>query len=179
MNHSPHGKRVAILVANGFEQVEMTKPRQALEQAGFATTLVSPETDKVKGWNSTQWGEEFPVDLVLKDADANQFDTLLLPGGVINPDALRINDQALKFIKDFHEQKKPIAAICHAPWLFINTGIAQGLRLTSWASVKTDLVNAGAQWLDQETVIDGHILTSRKPDDIPAFNKAMVQLFSN
>jgi len=179
MNHSPHGKRVAILVANGFEQVEMTKPRQALEQAGFATTLVSPETDKVKGWNSTQWGEEFPVDLVLKDADANQFDTLLLPGGVINPDALRINDQALKFIKDFHEQKKPIAAICHAPWLLINTGIAQGLRLTSWASVKTDLVNAGAQWLDQETVIDGHILTSRKPDDIPAFNKAMVQLFSN
>ncbi|MBA2655714.1 MAG: type 1 glutamine amidotransferase [Tatlockia sp.] len=173
-----NGKRVAILVANGFEQIELTEPRRILDEAGAKTEIVSPETNRVKGWKSKVWGDEFLVDVSLDEAQASHYDALLLPGGVMNPDSLRLENKALEFIRDFSKQDKPIAAICHGPWLLINAELAKGVKLTSWPSIKQDLINAGAKWVDQEAVIDGKILTSRKPDDIPAFSEAMVKLFS-
>lgn len=179
MNRSLNGKKIAILVANGFEQVEMTEPRQALDDIGAETILISPEDDQVKGWKFDQWGDNYSVDLPLANAKASNFDALLLPGGVISPDKLRMNKQAVGLVKEFYKQNKPIAAICHGPWILIEAGVANNCQLTSWTSIKNDLINAGANWVDQEVVVDDKILTSRKPDDIPAFINAMIELFSN
>lgn len=171
------GLRVAILVDNGFEQVELTKPKEALEQAGADTRIVSPQTEKVRGWNHKEWGESFSVDVALKQARAEDFDALLLPGGVMNPDFLRLQPEAVEFVKAFFDAGKPVAAICHGPWTIIEAGAARGRRIASWPSLKTDLRNAGAEWVDQEVVVDGNLVTSRKPDDIPAFNREMIALF--
>ncbi len=178
MTQSLANKRVAILVDNGFEQVEMTEPRNALEAAGALTQIVSPAKYKVKGWDSTKWGQEFPVDQPLDQADPSQYDALLLPGGVMNPDKLRINQKAVNFVKAFVQAGKPIAAICHGPWTLIEAGGVRGRKITSWPSLQTDLRNAGAQWVDQEVVVDNGLVSSRKPDDIPAFNKKMVEEFA-
>jgi protease I len=172
------GLKIAILVANGFEQVEMTLPRKALEKAGAQVELVSPEKNTVKGWNHREWGDQFPVEVQLDHANADDYDALMLPGGVMNPDRLRLRPEAIAFIKEFVKAEKPIAAICHAPWTLIDAGAVRGRRMTSWPSVKTDLENAGARWVDQEVVHDGQIVTSRKPDDIPAFNDIMIEVFA-
>ncbi len=171
------GKKVAILVADGFEQVELTEPRKALNEAGATTKLVSPARKKVKGWNHKEWGNELPVDLPLDSAKADEFDALLLPGGVMNPDNLRMIPKAVEFVKHFTDAGKPVAAICHGPWTLIETGAVRGRTMTSWPSLKTDLKNSGATWVDQEVVNDRGIVTSRKPDDIPAFNREMIRLF--
>jgi protease I len=176
---SLQGKKVAILVADGFEQVELTEPRKALEQAGAKTEIVSPAEGKVKGWNHTEWGQQLPVDVPLKQVKAENYDALLLPGGVMNPDKLRILPEAQRFVKSFFDAGKPVAAICHAPWTLIDAGVAKGKKLTSWPTLQTDLKNAGAHWVDQQVVTDGNLVTSRKPDDIPAFNQAMVELFAH
>jgi len=172
------GLKVAILVENGFEQVEMVKPREALDRAGAQTVLVSPQGKQVRGWNFTEWGDTFPVDLPLDQARPDDFDALHLPGGVMNPDFLRMNPKAVAFVKAFFDAGKPVAVICHGPWTIIEAGAARGRRITSWPSVKTDLRNAGAEWVDQEAVVDGNLVSSRKPDDIPAFNREMIALFS-
>ena len=169
--------RVAILVADGFEQVELEKPRKALDEAGAKTSIVSPKKDRVKGWNFTDWGEELPVDVPLEQAKADDFDALLLPGGVINPDKLRMDPKAVQFVKAFFDAGKPVAAICHGPWTIIEAGEAKGRRIASWPSLKTDLRNAGAEWVDEEVVRDGNLVSSRKPDDIPAFNQAILEHF--
>ena len=171
------GVKVAILIENGFEQVEMTEPRNALDQAGATTSIVSPRSPSVRGWKFSEWGDEFPVDIQLNQADAGDFDALLLPGGVMNPDMLRMQPAAVEFVKAFFDAGKPIAVICHGPWTVIEAGAARGRRIASWPSLKTDLRNAGAEWVDQEVVLDGNLVSSRKPDDIPAFNRAMVELF--
>ena len=173
-----NGMRVAILVTDGFEQVELTEPRKALDQAGADTRIVSPKDGQVKAWKFTEWGEELPVDLALDQARPDDFDALLLPGGVINPDALRAQPQAVAFAKAFFDAGKPVASICHGPWTIIETGAAQGRRMTSWPSLKTDLRNAGAEWVDQEAVVDRGLVTSRSPDDIPAFNREAIKLFA-
>lgn len=178
MNGKLSGLKVAILVANGFEQSEMTEPRKALEQAGAETVLISPEKGKVKGWEHKDWGDSFPVDLDLSQADADEFDALLLPGGVTNPDKLRMIPEAIEFIRRFVLEEKPIASICHGPWTLINAGGVEGKTMTSWPSIKIDLINAGANWVDKQMVIDGNLVTSRKPDDIPVFNTAMINVFS-
>lgn len=172
------GKKIAILVANGFEQEELTEPKKALEKAGATTNIVSPEKNKVKGWKHTEWGDEFTVDVPLDEAQVKNYDALLLPGGVINPDKLRMNPQAVQFVHEFFKANKPIAAICHGPWTLINAEIVKGHQVTSWASIKQDLINAGAHWVDKEVVVDKKLVTSRKPDDIPAFNKEMIALFA-
>jgi protease I len=172
------GKKVAILVTDGFEQVELTEPRKALDAAGAQTSIVSPKTDTVRGWNFTEWGETLKVDVPLAQAKADDFDALLLPGGVINPDKLRIDDKAVEFASAFFDAGKPVAAICHGPWMVIETGAAMDRRTASWPSLKTDLENAGAEWIDEEVCVDGNLVTSRKPDDIPAFNREMQKLFS-
>lgn len=172
------GAKIAILVANGFEQVELTEPKKALELAGAKIDIISPEKNKVKGWKHTEWGDEFAVDVALDKADASDYNALLLPGGVISPDKLRINSKAIDFIKSFSKADKPIAAICHGPWSLINANLVKGHRMTSWQSIKLDLLNAGAEWIDAEVVRDGKLVTSRKPDDLPAFNRAMISLFA-
>jgi protease I len=173
------GKRVAILIAEGFEQVEMTEPRKALEGAGAKVEIVSPAEGCVQGWHHFQKADKFHVNVPLDSADVNNFDALMLPGGVSNPDQLRIKPKAVEFVKSFFEAGKPIAAICHAPWLLIEAGVVRGRQLTSWPSLKTDLVNAGAKWVDQPVVVDNGIVTSRKPGDLPDFNKSMIQEFQH
>ncbi len=175
---SLNGLKVAILVTDGFEQVELTEPRKALDEAGAETRIVSPKDSEVRGWNFTDWGQKLPVDLKLDQARPDNFDALLLPGGVINPDTLRIEPKAVAFVRAFFDAGKPVAAICHGPWTIIEAGCARGRRMTSWPSLHTDLKNAGADWTDQEAVVDGKLLTSRKPDDIPAFNREMLKLFA-
>ena len=177
-NNTLQGRKVAILVTDGFEQVELIEPRQALEQAGANTHVVSPADEKVKGWNLKEWGEEVPVDVPLASANPDEFDALLLPGGVMNPDHLRMNPQAVEFVKQFVNSGKPIAAICHGPWTLIEADAVRGRTITSWPSLRTDLKNAGANWVDAEVIRDNRFVTSRKPDDIPAFNREMIQLFS-
>lgn len=172
------GKKVAILATNGFEQSELLEPRKALDQAGATTKVVSPIEGKIKGWNHKDWGQEVPVDLSLASANANDFDALLLPGGVMNPDHLRMNPQAVEFVKSFTDSGKPVAAICHGPWTLIEASAVQGHTMTSWPSLKTDLTNAGANWVDTEVVRDGNLVTSRKPDDLPAFNREMIRMFA-
>lgn len=172
-----NGLKVAILVTDGFEQVELTEPRKALDQAGARTQIVSPKDGQVRGWKFTDWGENLPVDVKLDGAKAEDFDALLLPGGVMNPDELRTLPKAVAFAKAFLDAGKPVASICHGPWTIIETGAARGRRLTSWPSLKTDLRNAGADWVDQDVVVDRNLVTSRKPDDLPAFNPKMIELF--
>lgn len=174
---SLQGKKVAILLTDGFEQVEMTEPREALKKAGAITHLIAPKGGDVKGWDETEWGESFPVDLPLAGADPAQYDALLLPGGVMNPDKLRTEPKALEFVRHFFESHKPVAAICHAPTLLIEAAVVEGRTLTSYPSIQTDLKNAGAHWVDEEVVTDQGLVTSRKPDDIPAFNKKMIEEF--
>src|SRR3954469_20673882 len=173
-----NGLKVAILVTDGFEQVEMVEPRKALDEAGANTSIVSPKTGQVRGWNFTDWGAEFPVDIALDTARPQDFDALLLPGGVINPDKLRMEPQAVAFANAFFDAGKPVAATSHGPWTVIEAGAARGRKIASWPSLRTDLRNAGAEWVDQEVVTDGNLVTSRKPDDIPAFNREMISLFS-
>jgi protease I len=175
---SLQGKKVAILVTDGFEQVELTEPRKALDQAGAKTEVVSPAQGQVKGWNHTEWGDKIPVDVPLQQAKPGDYDALLLPGGVMNPDHLRMNPDAVRFVKSFVDAGKPIAAICHGPWTLIEAGAVRGKKMTSWPSLQTDLRNAGANWVDQQVVHDGNLVTSRKPDDIPAFNREMIGLFA-
>jgi protease I len=172
-----NGTKVAILVTDGFEHVELTVPRKALDQAGAKTSIVSPRKGRVRSWKFTEWGEDLPVDLSLEDAKPEEFDALLLPGGVINPDSLRIIDDAVQFVRSFFNANKPVAAICHGPWTIIEAGAAKGRQIASWPSLKTDLRNAGAEWKDEEVVVDGNLVSSRKPDDIPAFNREMINLF--
>ena len=172
------GKKIAILATNGFEQAELLEPRKALDQAGATTTVVSPEKGKIKGWKMKDWGDEVSVDMVLDSADPEEFDALLLPGGVMNPDKLRLAPKAIEFVRHFSESGKPIAAICHGPWTLIDAEAVSGKTMTSWPSLKTDLTNAGAKWVDKEVQRDGQLVTSRKPDDIPAFNREMIQMFS-
>jgi len=172
---SLNGKKVAILVEDGFEQIELTSPKEALEKAGAKTHIISPKRDKVKGWEHTQWGQEFPVDVSLDKANANEYDALLLPGGVMNPDKLRTSKQAVQFVRSFFDQGKPIAAICHGPWILVEADVVNGRKVTSYTSIQTDLKNAGANWVDQEVVVDQGLVTSRKPDDLPAFNRKMVE----
>jgi protease I len=171
-------KRIAALVDNGFEQVELTEPKKALEAAGATVDVVSPQRDRVKGWQHTAWGDEVPVDCRLEDARPGSYDALLLPGGVMNPDKLRMNPAAVAFVKAFVVARKPIAAICHGPWTLIEAGAVAGRAMTSWPSLQTDLKNAGARWVDQECVVDNGLVTSRKPDDIPAFNRKMIEEFA-
>ena len=175
---SLQGKSVAILVADGFEQIELTEPKKALEKAGARTFVVSPAEGRVKGWNHTGWGEEIPVDVPLEQASPDEFDALLLPGGVMNPDHLRRNRIAQRFIKAFFDDGRPVAAICHGPWTLIDAGVARGRKMTSYETIQMDLKNAGVDWVDQEVVRDGNLITSRKPDDIPAFNQAIVEAFA-
>jgi protease I len=178
MNQTLEGKRVANLATDGFEQDELLLPKAALEKAGAETVVVSPKKGKIKGWKHTDWGKTVPVNVTLDEADATQFDALLLPGGVMNPDHLRRDPQAVNFVRDFSAAGKPIAAICHGPWTLIETGAVRGRRMTSYDSIKTDLQNAGAEWVDEEVVVDHGLVTSRKPDDIPAFNAKMIEEFA-
>ena len=171
------GKKVAILVAEGFEQVELTGPRQALDQAGAETRIVSSAKGQVQGWNHFDKGEKFTVDVALDHARPQEFDALLLPGGVANPDQLRVMPKAVDFIRHFFTEGKPVAAICHALWPLIDADVVRGRTMTSWPSLRTDLINAGAKWVDQEVVVDNGLVSSRKPADIPAFNRKMVEEF--
>jgi protease I len=172
------GMKVAILAAEGFEQSELLEPRAALDAAGAETRVVSPAAGEVQGWDHYDKGEKVRVDLPLADADPDDFDALLLPGGVANPDQLRMQPEAVAFIRSFFEAGKPVAAICHAPWTLIEAGAAKGRRLTSWPSLQTDLRNAGADWVDEAVVVDRGLVTSRKPTDIPVFNERMLQVFA-
>jgi protease I len=172
------GKRIAILVEQGFEEVELTDPRKALEEAGAETHVVSPREGEVKAWAKTDWGDTYPVDVPLDRADAAEYDGLLLPGGVMNPDKLRRNEKAQRFVRSFFEQGKPVAAICHAPWTLIDAGVVEGRTVTSYETLQLDLKNAGANWVDREVVVDNGLVTSRKPDDLPAFNRKMIEEFA-
>jgi deglycase len=171
------GRKIAILATDGFEQVELTEPRKALDQEGAQTTLISPAHGKVKGWNHREWGDEVRVDAPLEQADPSEYGALLLPGGVMNPDRLRMNPKAVAFVRSFFEAGKPVAAICHAPWMLVEADVVRGRSLTSWPSLQTDIRNAGGRWVDQEVVVDQGLVTSRKPDDIPAFNAKMLEEF--
>lgn len=172
------GIKVAILITDGFEQSEMVEPKAALEKEMAEVYIVSPKksNEQVRAWKGGNWALEFPIDVSLDSADPQNYQALLLPGGVINPDKLRINPEAIAFIKHFVDAQKPIAAICHGSWPLINAGGVQGKTLTSWASLQADLMNAGANWLDKEVVRDRNLVTSRKPSDIPSFNAEFIQL---
>jgi protease I len=172
------GKKVAILAADGFEEVELTKPRKALDAAGAKTTVVSIKSGKIQGMNHADKGETVAVDRTLAEAKPKDFDALMIPGGLMNPDALRSNEDALEFVRHFFREGKPVAAICHAPWVLIDAGVVRGRTLTSWPAIKTDVRNAGGNWVDQEVVVDNGLVTSRKPDDILAFNEKMIEEFS-
>lgn len=168
------GKRVAILATDGYEQSELVEPRKRLKDAGFEVDVVSLKAGEIRGWDEQDWGDTVPVDVVLEQAKADDYDALVLPGGVINPDKLRAEPAAVAFVKAFDAAGKPLAAICHGPWLLAESGVAKGRELTSYKSIRTDLENAGARWKDAEVVTDGHLITSRKPDDIPAFSDAVI-----
>ena len=171
------GKKVAILVADGFEQVEMTKPRDALEEAGAETKIVSLKSGQIQGMHHADIGDKFDVDLVVADARPEEFDALIIPGGLLNPDALRSTEDALEFARHFLREGKPVAAICHGPQVLISADLVRGRKMTSWPAIQADMRNAGARWVDEEVVVDNGLVTSRKPDDIPAFNKKMIEEF--
>ena len=171
-------KKVAILVANGFEESEFTKPYDALKDSGATVDVVSLKSGKVKAWKHKDWGKEVDVDKTVDEVNAKEYDALVLPGGVMNPDQLRMNKDAVRFVKDFMKAGKPVAAICHGPWTLIETSMLEGRTLTSYPSLKTDLYNAGANWVDQEVVVDNGLVTSRTPDDLPAFCKKMLEEIS-
>lgn len=175
MDYKLQGRKIAILATDGFEEIELTKPREALKKAGAKTHLVSPEEGTIKAWNRDKWSDEYTVDVTLDEADHTDYHGLMLPGGVINPDKLRMNTQAIQFVSQFYHAGKPIAAICHGPQILIETKELQGKRMTSYPSIKTDLINAGVKWVDKEVVVDKGLTTSRRPDDIPAFNRKMIE----
>lgn len=172
------GVRVAVLATDGFEQSELLEPRRALDEAGAKTEVVSLKSGEIKGWNHTDWGQSVAVDKTVSSVDAKNYDALLLPGGVMNPDKLRMDPKAVAFVKAFVDSKKPIGAICHGPWTLVEAGAAKGRTMTSWPSLKTDIQNAGGRWVDQETAVDGNLVTSRNPHDIPAFNRELIKLFA-
>ncbi|RDC61715.1 uncharacterized protein AHMF7616_00296 [Adhaeribacter pallidiroseus] len=178
MSNKLEGKRIAILAENGFEQSELEKPKQALEEEGATTHVISSKSGKIKAWDEKDWGDKVAVDKTLDEVSAADYDALLLPGGVMNPDKLRANATAVSFVKAFLTAGKPVAAICHGPWTLIETGLLAGKTMTSYASIQTDLKNAGVNWVDQEVVVDSNLITSRKPDDIPAFNKQIIESFA-
>ena len=168
-------KKIAILATKGFEQVELTSPRQALEEAGMQVDIVSPETGKIRAWNHTDWGEEVAVDVPVKQANADDYDALMLPGGVMNPDHMRRDKDVQRFVRHFFEAGKPVGAICHAAWTLIDADVVKGRRMTSYHTLQTDLRNAGANWVDEEVVVDQGLVTSRNPDDLPAFNAKLIE----
>jgi len=172
------GKRVAAIVAAGFEESELLEPKKALEDAGAVVEILSPEAGKVRAWKHSDWGSDVAVDRTLDDARVQDYDAVLLPGGVMNPDRLRMTASAVNFVRNAFDAGKPIAAICHGPWTLIDAGVAEGVKITSWPSLKSDLINAGAAWVDQPVVVDQGIVSSRKPDDIPKFNEQMIKLFA-
>ena len=169
------GKKVAILTENGFEEIELTSPKKALEEAGAVVHIVSPQPEKVKAWDHDHWSIELPVDVMLSNANPEDYDMLLIPGGVLNPDTMRTNTACVQFAQHFIEQGKPLASICHGPQLLIETGMIGTRKLTSYPSIKTDLMNAGALWADQEVVVDNGLVTSRSPKDLEAFNKKVLE----
>lgn len=173
-----NGKKIAILATEGFEQSELEKPRTALEEAGAETEVISPKSGSIRGWDESDFGDSVDVDRALADADPDDYDGLLLPGGVMNPDKLRLEPRAVEFVRAFFHAGKPVAAICHGPQLLIEAEVVRGRKMTSYPSVKKDLMNAGAQWIDQEVVVDNGLVTSRKPADIPAFNRKMIEEFA-
>jgi protease I len=168
-------KRIAILATNGFEEVELSSPKEYLEQQGWKAEIISPENGTIKAWAKTDWGKDYKVDQLLNNVKASDYDALVLPGGVINPDKLRTNEVALHFIKDFFKEGKPVAAICHGPQILISANLVKGRKMTSYPSIKIDLINAGAEWHDKEVIVDRGLVTSRNPDDLPAFNKKLVE----
>jgi len=170
------GRHIAILATDGFEQSELTEPKRLLEEAGAQVSVIAPgEAKQIKGWDKKEWGKSVDVDVALSDADASRYDALVLPGGVMNPDKLRLEASAIELIKTFGKSGRPIAAICHGPWTLIEAELVKGSKMTSWPSLRKDLENAGADWEDSEVVVDGHLITSRKPDDIPAFANALIE----
>jgi protease I len=177
MANELQGKRIAFLATDGVEQIELTDPWTAVKQAGGEPELLSIKDGHIQGFNHLDKGDQFAVDTNVAQADAGDYDGLVLPGGVVNPDSLRMDENAVGFIREFFEQGKPVAAICHGPWTLIDAGVAKGRKVTSWPSLKTDLRNAGADWVDQECVVDRGLVTSRKPDDLPAFNAKIVEEF--
>lgn len=171
--------RVLIIATDGFEQSELMEPRRRLEQAGIETEIASLKEGEIKGWKDKDWGESVPVDMTLDQVDASRYDALLLPGGQMNPDILRMDETAIGLVRTFAEAKKPVAAICHAPWLLAEAGVLDGRTVTGWPSIRTDLANAGANVVDQEVATDGYLITSRNPDDIPAFSDALIAALEN
>jgi len=169
------GKKVAILTESGFEEVELTSPKKALEDAGAEVDIVSPQKNKVRAWAHDHWSIELPVDVNMDDADPNEYDALMVPGGVLNPDKMRLNDKCVEFAQHFLQEGKPVAAICHGPQLLIETGLIEGRNMTSYPSIKTDIINAGALWSDREVIVDNGLVTSRSPEDLEAFNKKMIE----
>ena len=178
MENKLNGVKVAILATEGFEQSELFEPKKALEAAGATTHVISLESGEIKGWNEKDWGESIAVDATVKDAAADDYDALVLPGGVMNPDKLRMDKAAVAFIKSFFDAGKPVGAICHAPWTLIEADVVRGRTVTSWSSLKTDLENAGAKWVDETVVTDNGLVTSRNPQDIPAFNEKIIEEFA-
>ena len=172
------GLRVAILATDGFEQSELTEPQRALEEAGASAEVIAPKRGKIRGWNHTEWGDPVKVDRLLDEASAAHYDALMLPGGVMNPDTLRMQPKAVAFVRHFFDEGKPVAAICHGPWTVVESGAAKGYRMTSSRSLKTDIVNAGGEWVDEEVVVDDNLVTSRRPADLPVFNRAMIVTFA-
>lgn len=177
MGNTLRGMKVAILVADGFEQIELTEPRKALDEAGAKTEIVSPATGQVQGWNHDEKADKFEIDEPLNHARSDDYDALLLPGGLRNPDQLRTMTRAIEFVRGFFATGKPVAAICHAPWTLVEAEVLKGRKMTSWRSLKTDIENAGAVWVDREVIVDNGLITSRKPADIPAFNRRMIEEF--
>jgi protease I len=177
-----NGRKIAILATNGVEQIELTSPKKALIKEGAIVHVISPHKGikggKIKAWNLVKWGDSIKVDVSLSDASVHDYDGLHLPGGVINPDTLRMDEDAVDFVRRFFDLQKPVSSICHGPWMLIEAGVAKGTTLTSWPSLKTDLRNAGADWVNEKVVQDGNLVTSRGPQDLPAFNKKIVELFS-
>jgi protease I len=168
-------KTVAILATNGFEESELSEPKKALEKAGAEVHIVSLESGEIKGWSDGNWSNSYKVDKTLSDVSQKDYNALVLPGGQINPDVLRKNKTAVSFVKSFFENHKPVAAICHAPWLLAEAGVLKGRKITSYDSIKTDMINAGANWVDEEVVVDAGLVTSRSPEDLPAFNRKLVE----
>jgi protease I len=173
-----HGKKVAILAADMFERVELEEPRKALEDAGAETEVVSIHDGEIQGFDHFEPATTVKVDRTVEEVTPDEYDALLIPGGVGNPDQLRGDENAVAFVRDFHEAGKPMAVICHGPWVLVESGVVRGKRLTSWPTLETDIRNAGGEWVDEEVVVDGNLVTSRKPDDIPAFNEKMLELFA-
>ena len=179
MSEQLNGKKIAILATDGFEQVELTEPKKALEAAGATTEVIAPKSGEIKGWKFTEWGDTVRVNKTLDQARPSDYDVLLLPGGVINPDHLRTEPKAVQFVKEFAQSGKTVAAICHGPWTLIEADVVRGRKMTSWPSLKTDLKNAGANWVDEQVVADGNFITSRKPDDIPAFSQKIIETLAD